>query len=186
MNIAAGVDIETTGLLEPEHRIVEVYVGHYDLREGIKHDGKVWRIHPQRSITAAAQSVHHIAITDLEGCPVWTDVATEIRDWLEAADIHVAHNGEEFDLPFINAELERIKLPRLTKKPLIDTMLECRWATPTGAVPNLAALCWACGIEYDPAKAHAASYDVDVMMGSFFRGVEWGWIELEDVFRAGK
>jgi DNA polymerase III subunit epsilon len=183
--IVAGYDIETTGLNEPEHRIIECHVGRWDHLTRHKISGQTWRIHPRRSIAAAAQAVHHISITDLEGCPVWDAVAGDVRSELANADILVGHNSDGFDLPFINRELERIKLPRI-EKPSIDTMVEGRWATPTGAVPTLGALCWACDVPYDPKLAHAADYDVDRTIDCFFAALDWGWIKLEDVRRGSK
>lgn len=50
--------------------------------------------------------------------------------------------------------------------------------TPDGSLPNLGALCFACGVEYDKAKAHGALYDVDVMMASFFSQFDRGFFSL--------
>lgn len=175
--ILAGVDIETTGLDWGEHRIIEFYAGLWTSRDRELVDSLTLRIHPGRAILPAAQAVHHISITDLEGCPPWVSVAPTIHTFLQSADILVAHNGIGFDLPFLNHEFERVKLPKIDR-PIIDTMTQGRWASPVGAVPNLGALCWACEVEYYPAKAHAASYDVEVMMECFFKGLDWGRFEL--------
>lgn len=177
--LIAGSDIETTGLLAPDgtpgdHRIVEVYVGLYDATSRKLVAKYFQRINPQRAIQPAAQAVHKISITDLQSSPVWKDVAADFRAFIERADLVVGHNWNGFDAPFIDGELQRVGLPKLTK-PTFDTMLEGRWATPTGLIPNLGALCWACDVPYDTSKAHAADYDVDVMMQSFFRGLEWGF-----------
>ena len=37
------------------------------------------------------------------------------------------------------------------------------------------------GIAYDKAQAHAASYDVDVMMDAFHAGVEYGHFQLPEL-----
>jgi DNA polymerase-3 subunit epsilon len=180
--IIAASDIETTGLIGDDgtpgdHRIVEVYVGRYDLATRAKVDGKLWRIDPQRSIAPAAQAVHKISIEDLRGCPIWKDVAADIRSWLDAADLIVGHNWDGFDAPFIDGELIRVGLPKLTV-PTFDTMIEGRWSTPTGLIPNLGALCWACDVAYDTSKAHRGDYDCEVMMESFFKGVDWGFFNI--------
>jgi DNA polymerase-3 subunit epsilon len=173
MPLIAGADIETTGLEPGDHRIIEVYVGLWDLATRELKEEYLQRIHPMRSIQPAAQAVHKIAITDLERCPTWPVVAPGLRDFLERADLTVWHNGNGFDVPFINYELERVKLPKLTK-PTFDTMLTGRFASPVGAVPNLGALCWACDVLYDPEKAHAAAYDVHKTVDCFFKCVDWG------------
>lgn len=174
-----GTDIETTGLKYGDHRIIELHAGIWDLA-GTKLKAKTWRINPERSIDIDAQRVHGISLADLSGSPRWSDVAPEIHKWftLSSLRIIVAHNGKGFDMPFVNHEFERIGLePILT--PVFDTMLEGRWSTPTGAVPNLGALCFACGIPYDTDKAHSATYDVEVMMKAFFLGRQWGWFNHE-------
>lgn len=176
--IIAGLDIETTGLLEPEHRIIEVYIGLWDFTSRKLVDEFDQRIDPERAITIDAQRVHGISTLDLSGKPKFSAVASRIHAMLGDADLIAAHNGKEFDLPFVNQELERVGMPRIDT-PVFDTMLEARWATANGKVPNLKELCFACDVEYDPAKAHAASYDVAVMIESFFRGLDWGWFKLE-------
>lgn len=175
--IVAGLDLETTGLEKDEHRIIEAYVCLWDLRSKSLIRELAIRIDPQRSIQAEASRVHRIYAKDLVGCPLFKDVAAKLRKELEAADLIVAHNGEAFDLPFLNAEFERNGFPPIAK-PLVDTMLLGRHATFDGKVPNLGELCLAYDVAYDPDKAHAAAYDVDRMMQCFFRGHAWGFFPL--------
>lgn len=178
--IIAGLDLETTGLERDEHRIIEAYVGLWDMGAKSLIREFAQRIDPQRSIQAEASRVHHIYAKDLVGCPLFKDVAAKLRKELEAADLIVAHNGKEFDLPFLNAEFERNGFP-LIEKPIVDTMLQGRHSTFDGKVPNLGELCMAYGVDYDPEKAHAADYDVGVMMECFFRGHAWGFFTLPDL-----
>lgn len=178
--LIAGADIETTGLLSPEHRIIEIYVGLYGSGHGEKIDELELRIHPQRSIAVDAQRVHGISLIDLDGCPLWEDVADQVHRFLNRADLIVGHNWKEFDGPFVDQEFKRVGLAPLNR-PIFDTMLEGRFSTAIGKVPNLAEFCFAMGVDYDPAAAHAAAYDVDVMMKSFFRAVEWGYTRMPEV-----
>ena len=172
-----GLDLETTGLLAPEHRIVEIYAGVWDFdtrrQSGFPCNQ---RINPGRSIAAEAQRVHGISSAMLVAEPLWEKIAKRVWDSLSEADLIVAHNGDGFDIPFLNQEFKRVGLPEI-KTPSFDTMLQGRWATPDGGVPNLGALCFACDVPYDPSKAHAADYDVKVMMECFFRGVKWGFFK---------
>ena len=174
--IVAKIDTETTGLLSPDHRIIEVYISLYRNRS------KIWsyeqRIDPQRSISAEAQRVHKIAASDLIGCPTWDTVGPTVYAVLERANGYVWHNGDEFDGPFLDQELKRIGLPGIPERPSIDTMLEGVWATADGKKPRLEELCFACGVDYDKTKAHAAAYDVDVMADCFYRGVDYGFFDL--------
>lgn len=176
--IIAGADIETTGLAWGDHRIIEVYVGLWDLDTRALQDELNIRIDPQRTIQIEAQRVHGISASMLVGCSVWKDVAPQIRRHLDSADLIVGHNWLSFDGPFINYELERVGLKALDKT-VTDTMVQGRWATPIGKAPTLGELCFACEVDYDPAKAHAADYDVAVMMECFFRSVDWGFMSLD-------
>jgi len=172
VTLIAGWDTETTGLQPGDHRFVEVAILTYELESERLVDTYVTKIDPQRSIPADVQRVHGIGPNDIVGCPTWSEVAEEVRRRLEDAAFTVAHNGEGFDVPFMNYELGRLRLPALTK-PVLDTMLRGRFATPNGAVPNLGVFCAALGIDYDPAQAHRAEYDVDVMMRAFFNARRW-------------
>lgn len=175
--IIAGLDIETTGLLTPDHRIIEIYIGLW------KDEKRIWqyeqRIDPERGISADSQRVHGISINDLFGQPKWKAVAPMVQKILSRADLLVAHNGNEFDLPFIAKELKRVGL-EIPEKPSVDTMLEGVWATSDGKKPRLGELAFACGIDYDRSKAHAAYYDVEVMMKCFFKALKWGFYKLPD------
>lgn len=180
MTLVAGLDLETTGLDPAEHRIIEVYVGVWDLEAKSLIRDFSQRIDPQRSILADASRVHHIFASDLIGCPVWdATLAHRVRTLLDMADVIIGHNGEEFDIPFLNKEFERVGAPPLLH-PCIDTMKQGRHATPTGKVPNLGELCFAYDVDYEPEKAHAADYDVHRMMECFFRGYEWGFFKAPD------
>lgn len=179
--IIAGYDCETTGLLNPDHRIIEACVQLWELDiKTFEHErlsSETWRCKPNRRIDPSAQAAHGITSEDLANCPEWEEVAPLICDRLERSIIGIAHNGNSFDWPFLIQELERVALPIPDFEPF-DTMLEGRWATPLGKVPNLRELAFACGVQYDDALAHAAEYDVDVMMKAFFNGLKMGAFKL--------
>ena len=177
--IIGGLDIETTGLEIGDHRIIEVYIGLWK-PDGTKIFAFEQRIDPERSIAVDAQRVHGISSADLIGKPTWATVAPAVEKVLSKATHYVAHNGASFDMPFIKYELKRMKL-ELPDRPLVDTMNEGIWACPDGKKPTLQELCFAMNEPYDPALAHAASYDVDRMMVSFFKGLNQGWFHLPQV-----
>lgn len=170
--IIGGVDLETTGLMEPEHRIIECCIIKYEW-DGVtaKHlSSKTWRINPQRSIDAKAQKVHKISEADLIGSPTFSGVASEIAEELDGCDVVCAHNGLSFDFPFLAKELERVRCD-LPDFEIFDTMTSGRWATGMGEVPSLQALCYACGVIYQEDLAHAAEYDVEKMLDCLFYGL---------------
>lgn len=172
-----GLDIETTGLeQEKGHRIIEIAMVGFDVETRKPKGAYVKRINPARAIDPKAQAVHGISLADLAGEPAWEAIAPDIYKLLNAADYVVAHNGNRFDLPFIAMELMRVGQPIPNVTP-IDT-LDARWATPDGKMPKLQELCWAFDVDYDPAKAHGARYDVDVMMQCFWIGLDRGLFSL--------
>ena len=175
--IVAGYDIETTGLkYEDGHRIIEMAVSLYRTEDGVsfkKMGNWVRRVNPQRSIDAMAQAVHGITPADLRKEPVWKEVAPQLIKILKAADLVVAHNGESFDFPFTAYELMNagFEVPDFE---IYDTMTQNRNSTAMGKVPSLKEFCWSMGVEYDDTKAHAALYDVEVMMEAFFIALRRG------------
>lgn len=187
--IIGGLDVETTGLKQSEgHRIIEfaIKLFRYFPETGQKQMIGMYetRINPGRSIDPGAQAVHGISFEMLEACPRWEEVAPKIAKVIGACDAVFAHNGDDFDLPFIGNELLRagITVPEVLT---VDTMVQGTWATPLGKMPNLRELCFACGVDYDPSKAHAAMYDVDVMADCFFIGLQDGYFKIPNELYMG-
>lgn len=177
MTLVAGFDIETTGFEAPDgHRIIEIAIVTYDFATRKVIDSYVQRIDPDRSIPAAAQVVHGISYESLVGEPKWADVAPTIHAKLNAANVGIAHNMN-FDGPFVGHELLRAGLTLPGFEPYC-TMSNARWACPDGKFPKLGELAFALGVEFDPAKAHGASYDVEVMMTCFFAGLDRGFYSI--------
>lgn len=139
-------DIETTGFRFDEgHRVVEI--GAIELVAGAV-TGRVFHsyVNPERDMPEAAQKVHGLSAEFLKDKPVFADskVGEAFAAFAGDAEI-IAHNGVAFDMPFINAELEAAKLPRLTNK-VFDTLLVARRRFP-GAPASLDALCARFGID---------------------------------------
>lgn len=174
--IIAGLDLETTGFSHDKgDRIVEVCFGIYQGTEaGITHLKTVTqRINPLRSIPIEAQRVHGISLEDLKLSPTWKDFAPKAKLILDKADMVVIHNAA-FDEPFIRGEMMAAGMPITKPIPVFCTMANARWACADGKNPSLQELAWSLGIPYDPSVAHAADYDVGVMMECYRKGVMLG------------
>lgn len=172
-----GLDTETTGFkYDKGHRIVEFVGLVWDTDEKTYTDKLELLINPERTIPPGAAKVHGITLDMVRDKPIWKDVAQRIWDFIDSADMVVAHNGIKFDIPFLNASFGDVSIAQV-KKPVFDTMSGARWATPSGKLPNLREFCFACNVEYDKSKAHRALYDVEVMMESFLNAKEWGWVK---------
>lgn len=175
--IEIGLDIETTGLEPGDHRIIELFM---DLREdGARIDTWHAFIDPKRSIDPKALAVHKITPAMLAGKPDWESLAKRANAFMERADAFVAHNAD-FDIGFLRYEFARVGLV-LPKRPVIDTMA-FTWATPDGKSPSLKDLCFACGVDYAETTttgtgAHAADYDVGVMLECLYRARAWGYAD---------
>lgn len=183
--IVCGIDTETTSKLSPDHRIIELHLQKWDFDPVImtrtKISDKTWRINPERSIDPKAYAVHKISLDDLAGKPNFASCGREIIAAMADVDLFVAHNGDEFDRPFLRLEIERTMpdlLPALDGQKWFDTMQNGRWSGPWGKAPSLAELCWATDVPYDVTLAHSADFDVGVMMKAFFFGIQAGFFVL--------
>lgn len=175
--IVAGLDTETTGL-DPDkgHKIIEICLQLEDYFTGRKLGSKTWRVHPNRSIDPRAEAVHKISLDMLKGAPTFDAIAPTLHKILSSSHVFVAHNAM-FDLRFLAAEFSACGLT-IPDREVFCTMDNGRWACADGKAPKLGELCWALGIEYDKDAAHAADYDVQVMMQALRKGVDLGYFTL--------
>ena len=100
------LDTETTGL-EPAsgHRIIEI--GCIELKDRRKTDRILhYFINPEREIEQEAIEIHGITEEQLEGEPVFGDIADRVIEFIRDSEV-IIHNAP-FDVAFINAELSRL------------------------------------------------------------------------------
>ena len=179
--ILTGIDLETTGINHSKgERIIEISM--VKVYHGTASSPLPWelferRCNPRRTIQPGATAVHHITNDMLEKEPYFEDIADAILKFVEGTDVLIAHNMD-FDGPFLASELDRISKDVAGSPQLFCTMQNGRWATASGKLPNLGELCFACGVPYDAAEAHAASYDTDRMMKCLLHGLDNGWYVL--------
>lgn len=79
-------------------------------------------------------------VYDLEDFPLYkrkpkSDKALlkKLTEWIEKADVIIAHNGDGFDIPTVNARLDYHRLPLLPPEKTIDTLKIARklWRLPS-------------------------------------------------------
>ncbi len=156
------LDTETTGL-EPEqgHRIIEI--GCVELRER-RLTGNNFHVYlqPDREIDAAAIEVHGITNEFLADKPRFADIAADLLDYLEGAEL-VIHNAP-FDVGFLDAELARLDgLGVIAERcAVLDTLLLARKKHP-GQRNTLDALCGRYDVDNSRRDKHGALLDAEIL-----------------------
>lgn len=153
------LDTETTGLNPATgDRIVEL--GCVELVNHIP-TGRHYHVYfnPEREMADDAFRVHGLSDEFLKGQPLFGQKAAEFLDFI-GDSVLIAHNAG-FDVSFLNAELERIKLPSLTNE-IIDTVMVARDKHP-GARVSLDALCKHYGIDNSKRTLHGALLDSQIL-----------------------
>lgn len=154
------LDTETTGL-DPAagHRLVEIAC--LEMNNGLP-TGRYWQcyINPERDMPEEAFRVHGLSEDFLSAHPVFADVAEDFLAFIDQAAL-VIHNAE-FDMKFLNAELERLGRPSLAPPQVIDTVRLARQRFP-GAPASLDALCRRFGIDNTARELHGALLDARLL-----------------------
>lgn len=176
--LIVGYDTETTGL-ENEDRVIEFAASIMDIDTG----EIVYRFEQRfnsggQPIHPKALAVHGIHPSDIAHCPDFATAIPTIQKMAKLCNVWLAHNAE-FDNRMLAGEFNRASepMPVLT---ILDSMVEGRWATPNGKNPNLGELCFSLGIPYDPALAHNALYDVEVMLKAWRAGWQRGFYQYPE------
>ncbi|MBS0519924.1 MAG: DNA polymerase III subunit epsilon [Proteobacteria bacterium] len=153
------LDTETTGL-DPQagHRVVEV--GCIELFDTVA-TGKSFHAYfnPEMLMPAGAQEVHGLTDEFLADKPLFAERVDEFLAFIGDAQL-VIHNAQ-FDIGFLNAELERVGKSRLANA-YIDTVSMARRKFP-GQRANLDALCERFGIDNSNRTKHGALLDSELL-----------------------
>jgi DNA polymerase-3 subunit epsilon len=154
------LDTETTGL-DPAmgDRIVEI--GCVELINHVA-SGATYHtyVNPERDMPQGAFEVHRLSEEFLSGHPVFADVAEDFVQFIGTAPLAI-HNAE-FDMKFINAELERVGRAPVPLSQTIDTLLLARRKFP-GAPASLDALCRRFDIDLAVRTQHGALVDAQLL-----------------------
>ncbi|MAF49438.1 MAG: DNA polymerase III subunit epsilon [Rhodospirillales bacterium] len=154
------LDTETTGL-NPAAGDKIVEIGCIELDNHLP-TGRTYHqyINPERPMPEETFAIHGLSDEFLAEQLVMADVAEAFLEFIGAAPL-VIHNAE-FDLRFINAELEALDRPPLPAKRAIDTVGLARSAFP-GAPASLDALCKRFGIDNSSRALHGALLDAQLL-----------------------
>jgi len=130
------LDIETSGLDYKEgHRIIEIGCVELNKKEVGSHFHQY--INPLKTLTEENIKIHGITNEFLEDKPLFEDVAEEFLSFIQDSSI-IAHNAN-FDVGFLNHELEKLSKPQIDKDRVVDTVVIARNRFP-GQQVNLDAL----------------------------------------------
>jgi len=154
------LDTETTGLSpRAGHRIVEI--GCVELQNTVP-TGRTYHqyINPERDMPDEAFRIHGLSEAFLGDKPVFADIVAEFMEFIGDA-VLVIHNAE-FDMRFLNAELELCKRPVLPMERSVDTVAMAKKRFP-GAQVNLDALCSRFEIDNSARTHHGALLDAELL-----------------------
>jgi DNA polymerase-3 subunit epsilon len=175
------LDTETTGL-NPRlgDRIIEI--GCIELlNRRVSERGFHRYLNPEREIEEGAARVHGLTREFLADKPRFADIAEEFLAYVAGAEL-VIHNAE-FDVEFLDAELERIGRGRLAAHVagIVDTLALARELHP-GRKNSLDALCERYGVDNSHRTLHGAQLDARLLADVYLamtRGQESLVIELD-------
>src|SRR3984957_9339938 len=154
------LDTETTGL-DPLRgdRLVEIGCVEIFNRMPTGQTFHVY-INPERDMPAEAFAVHGLSSEFLADKPLFAHVVEQFLEFIADAPL-VIHNAS-FDISFINAELERIKRPVISRERLVDTLLLARRKHP-GVSNRLDDLCSRYAIDNSRRTKHGALLDAELL-----------------------
>ena len=154
------LDTETTGL-DPASGDRVVEIGCIELLNTIP-SGKVWHnyFNPERDMPQAAFEVHGLSSEFLATKPLFADLADDFLSFIDS-DKLVIHNAN-FDIGFLNAELDRLTRPAITMDRVVDTLALARRKHP-GAPNSLDALCKRYQIDNAARSKHGALLDSELL-----------------------
>ena len=157
------LDTETTGLSAQDgDRIIEIGCVEL-LNRKLTGNNRHFYLHPEdRAIHEEALRVHGITLDFLADKPVFAQVAEDLRDYLQGAQL-VIHNAP-FDIGFLNAEFARLGWGAVTDliDSVIDTLVMAKEMYP-GKRNGLDALCDRLDVDNSGRTFHGALLDAELL-----------------------
>ena len=150
------LDTETTGLdVKEGHRIIEIGACEMINHVITKNTFHAY-INPQREIDIGAVNIHGISNEDLIDKPKFSEICDEFLDFIGNSAL-VIHNAD-FDISFINNELNLCGKNSAIENPIIDTLKLAKKKFP-GSLVNLDSLCKRFDINLNSRNFHGALTD---------------------------
>jgi DNA polymerase-3 subunit epsilon len=181
------LDTETTGLsAENGDRIIEIGCVEL-LQRKLTGNNLHFYVNPERESHEDALKVHGISNDFLRDKPKFGQIAQELLDYLQGAEV-IIHNAP-FDISFLNKELERLGLGPI--QPLLngvtDSLVMAKEMFP-GKRNGLDALCDRLGVDNSGRTLHGALLDAELLADVYInmtRGQDALIMELSDVTSEG-
>ena len=157
-------DIETTGFEYMRgDRVIEI--GAVEILDGKITDNSFHEyINPEgKIIPPDTYEVHKISNAFLEDKPKMSEIAPKFLEYIGDSPI-VAHNGLDFDFPFVNYELNKLNLKPIPREQQMDTLVIARNRVFGPKSYTLDALAKWYGIPLTTrADAHGALIDSEIL-----------------------
>ena len=161
------LDTETTGLKPGEgHRIIEV--GAVELVDGVR-TGKTiqFYINPERKIPKRVIKIHGITDSQVADKPTFGEVAGELLDFLDGAELVIHH--APFDVQFLNIEFVKAGFEPGTIEnhcKVFDTLTLARQIWPRRS-NKLDDVCKRVGLNPSGRKHHGALLDAELLTDAY-------------------
>ncbi len=175
------LDTETTGLSALDgDRIIEIGCVEL-LNRKLTGNNRHFYLNPERDIHEDAQRVHGISLEFLADKPKFAEVAAELMDYLQGAEL-IIHNAP-FDIGFLDEEFRRLGHGRTRDLvgSVIDTLVMAKEMYP-GKRNGLDALCDRLGVDNSGRNFHGALLDAELLADVYInmtRGQDALIMELE-------
>lgn len=153
-------DTETTGF-DPFNGDRVVEIGCVVVEDYIP-TGEIYHVYinPERDMPTAAEQVHGLTEEFLSDKPVFSEIVDKFRDFCGDMNL-VAHNAE-FDMKFINWEMENLGFTPYPASRSVDTLAIARRKF-AGANNTLDALCKRFSIDNSNRIKHGALLDAELL-----------------------
>lgn len=159
-------DTETTGLkVEDGHRVVELGAVEALDRQLTANYFQTY-LNPERASDEDAFRIHQLTDDFLAKQPKFSEKAEEFLTFINGATL-VIHNAD-FDMGFINAELARLKLPKINN-PIVDTTKLARGAVQGLGNVKLDTLCDYFKVDRSHRTKHGALLDAELLAEVYLR-----------------